>query len=128
MLVRAYRREGPTGSAFSLRKSEDLSELLWQVKRFHSFLWASGGSYSDFLIHNIDECCWMKDAWPVEARALGGRHYRSDRNGPFVDQNFDHYSVEYTFGDGTKLMLESRNMRDCWQAFASFAHGTKGSA
>ena len=26
--------------------------------------------YSDFLIHNIDECCWMKDAWPVEGRSL----------------------------------------------------------
>ena len=33
------------------------------------FLWASGGCYSDFHIHNIDECCWMKDAWPVEAQA-----------------------------------------------------------
>jgi hypothetical protein len=45
-----------------------------------------------------------------------------------VDQNFDHYTVEYTFADGTKLMLESRNMNDCWQAFASYAHGSKGSA
>ena len=30
------------------------------------------------MIHNIDECCWMKDAWPVEAKAIGGRHYRGD--------------------------------------------------
>ena len=124
MLLRAYRMEGPTGSAFSPRKSEDLSELLWQIKRFHSFLWASGGSYSDFLIHNIDECCWMKNAWPVEAKASGGRHYRGDS----VDQNFDSYSVEYTFGDGAKLMLEGRNIAGCYDEFASYAHGTKGSA
>ena len=25
-------------------------------------------------IHNIDECCWMKDAWPVQAEATGGTH------------------------------------------------------
>ena len=66
----------------------------------------------------------MKDAWPVKAKASGGRHYRGD----YVDQNFDTYSVEYTFADGTKLFLEGRSMAGCHQEFASYAHGTKGSA
>ena len=66
----------------------------------------------------------MKDAWPVKAKALGGRHYRGD----YIDQNFDTYSVEYTFADGTKLFLEGRNIDGCDQEFASYAHGTKGSA
>ena len=101
-----------------------MSELLYQIRNFHCFLWACGGCYSDFLIHNIDECCWMKDAWPVEAKATGGRHYRGDN----VDQNFDHYSVEYTFDDGTKLFLEGRTIAGCHNEFASYAHGTKGSA
>ena len=35
---------------------------------------------------------------------LGGRHYRGDS----VDQNFDNYSVEYTFADGTKLFFFGR--------------------
>src|SRR5439155_11637833 len=46
----------------------------------------------------------------------------------FVDQNFDTYSTEYTFGDGTKLYLEGRCMTGCHQEFASYAHGTKGAA
>ncbi|HXG08442.1 MAG TPA: Gfo/Idh/MocA family oxidoreductase [Gemmataceae bacterium] len=124
ILLRAYRMHGPVGSCFTLPKPEGISELLYQVRNFHSFLWASGGSFSDFLIHNIDECCWMKDAWPVQAKASGGRHYR----GNYVDQNFDTYSVEYTFADGTKLYLEGRNINGCHQEFASYAHGTKGSA
>src|SRR5438445_10627564 len=66
----------------------------------------------------------MKDAFPVQAKAIGGRQYR----GRFIDQNFDHYSVEYSFADGAKLTLEGRNTPDCWQEFASYAHGTKGSA
>lgn len=127
-LLRAYRVKGPEATQYSHKKPDNIPELHYQIRRFHSFLWASGGSFSDFLIHNIDECCWIKDAWPVEARGIGGRHYRSDGGGEFVDQNFDHYTVEYTFADGTKLMLESRNMNDCWQAFASYAHGSKGSA
>ena len=95
MMLRAYRNQGP-----------------------------SGGGFSDFLIHNIDECCWMKDAWPVKAHAIGGRHYRND----CVDQNFDSYAVEYTFADGTKLLLNGRTIPGCKTEFASYAHGTKGSA
>jgi predicted dehydrogenase len=134
-LLRAYRQKGREAKEFSERwnPSDGISELLYQIKRFHSFLWASGGCYSDFLIHNIDECCWMKDDFPIEARASGGRLYRDlpgqkSKGGRFVDQNFDHYSVEYTFRDGAKLLLEGRNIEGCDQQFASYAHGTKGAA
>jgi predicted dehydrogenase len=122
--MRAYRMIPVFANAAVTRRTENLSELLWQIRRFHSFLWASGGIYSDAYIHNIDECCWMKGAWPVEAQASGGRHYRGD----CVDQNFDNYSVEYTFPDGTKLLLYARTMNGCYDEFASFAQASKGSA
>jgi predicted dehydrogenase len=123
-LLRAYRMAGPTAHAFAGPKPADMSELLYQIQEFHAFLWASGGAYSDFLIHNIDECCWMKDKWPVEAKGLGGRHYR----GNYIDQNFDTYAVEYTFDDGSKLQLSGRTMDGAYGEFASYAHGTKNSA
>jgi predicted dehydrogenase len=122
--MRAYRMTGPVGSAFSEKWPGSPSELLWQIQRFHSFIWASGGCFNDFYIHVIDHCCWMKNAWPVKAQALGGRHYR--QNG--VDQNFDSYSVEYTFADGAKLIMDGRCMVGCSQFYSSYAHGTKGSA
>jgi len=67
----------------------------------HSFLWASGGLFMDCLIHNIDECCWVKDAWPVRAQGSGGRLYR----GKNIGQNFDHYSIGYTSADGARLFV-----------------------
>jgi predicted dehydrogenase len=125
VLLRAYRIAGPTAHEVALPKPADFpSELLYQIQKFHAFLWASGGSFSDFLIHNIDECCWMKDAWPVEAKGFGGRHYRGD----YIDQNFDTYTTEYTFADGSKMMLEGRTIAGCYPEFASYAHGSKGSA
>jgi len=124
--MRAYRLGSQSTNAYAPARSADdraeLSELLYQVRRFHSFLWASGGVYSDYYIHQIDECSWMKGAWPIEAHAVGGRHYR----GESVDQNFDNYSVEYTFPDGTKLFYFGRNMSGADPGFASYAHGTKG--
>ncbi|XZE53318.1 Gfo/Idh/MocA family protein [Planctomycetaceae bacterium SH139] len=121
-MLRAYRMAGPTGSAACGPKPEGMSELMYQIRNFHAFLWLSGGAVSDFLIHNIDESCWMKGAWPTEAIALGGRHYRGDD----VDQNFDSYAIEYTFEDGAKLFVDGRTIPGCKQEFASFAHGTKG--
>ena len=82
-LLRAYRVVGPTGSAFAKANAGGMTELQYQIRNFHAFLWLSGGAYSDFLIHNIDECCWMKNAWPVEAKGYGGRRYR----GHYDDNN-----------------------------------------
>ncbi len=120
--LRAYRMG--SGGGMTGPKPPEMSELLYQVRRFHSFLWASGGVYSDFYIHQIDECSWMKDAWPIKAQAVGGRHYRGNN----VDQNFDTYAVEYTYPDGTKLFYYGRQMPGCHNEFASYAHGTKGTA
>jgi len=122
--IRAYRQTGPVGVAFVPPKPNDISELLYQIRKFHGFMWASGGCYSDFLIHNIDECCWVKDAWPVKAEAAGARTYRDD----CIDQNFDIYSVEYTFPDGSKFFLGGRNIDGCKSEFASYVHGSKNSA
>ncbi|WP_437222094.1 Gfo/Idh/MocA family protein [Planctomicrobium sp. SH661] len=123
-LLRAYRMHGPEGSAFVPPYTGNISEVLYQVAHFHGFLWVSGGCFSDFYIHNIDECCWMKDDFPVTAQASGGRHYRDD----YVDQNFDNYSVEYTFKDGCKMFVFGRTMPNVKQEFGTYVHGSKGCA
>ncbi|MHB1035629.1 MAG: Gfo/Idh/MocA family protein [Pirellulales bacterium] len=124
VLIRGYRMHGPLGSMQAAPKPADMPEVAYQIRRFHSFLWASGGCFSDFYIHIIDHCGWMKGAWPVQAQALGGRHYR----GNYVDQNFDVYSVEYTFPDETRFIMDGRCIAGCNDIYNSFAHGTKGTA
>ncbi len=129
MLMRGYRMHGPVGSFASPRKPEGITDLMYQISRFHSFLWASGGSYSDFLIHHIDHCCWMKNAWPIKVQSLGGRHYKNSPEGePYVDQNFDTYSAEYIFEDGARFIMDGRCMTGCNDIYSSYAHGTKGMA
>jgi len=122
ILQRGYRMGGRACTTGP--KPDNMSELLYQIQRFHSFIWASGGMYSDFYIHIIDHLGWMKNAWPVKAQVLGGRHYRGDS----VDQNFDHYAVEYTYADGTKFDFDGRAMTGCKGIYSSYLHGTKGMA
>jgi len=127
--MRGYRMHGPVGYFASTPKPGDMSELYYQIQRFHSFLWASGGNYSDFYIHIIDHLCWMKNDWPVRAQALGGRHYRQSPEGvTYVDQNFDIYAVEYTFADGAKMFFDGRCMTGCKDIYGSYIHGSKGVA
>ena len=129
MLSRGYRMHGPAGYSQSVRKPENVSDLEYQIRRFHSFLWASGGCFNDFYIHIIDQACWMKDAVPIKAQALGGRHYKVSNEGvPFVDQNFDTYSVEYTFADGSKFFFDGRCVEGAHGIYSSYIHGTKGIA
>lgn len=133
--ARAYRTGGRGGLAIPGgggagrggrgNREQPASELLFQVQRFHAFLWASGGIFSDYNIHQVDEVCWMKDAWPTKASGVGGRHYR----GESLDQNFDSYAVEYTFPDGTKFTFNGRHIDvPANNEFASYVHGAKGVA
>ena len=119
-LVRAYRMGGNHRAA---PRKPDENELLWQIGRGGrvSFLWISGGLFGELTIHQIDEICWIKDAWPVEAHGVGGR--AADNKS--VGQIFDSYSIEYTFADGTKALAVARYSSNCYNDFATYVHGTK---
>jgi len=112
-----------------LPKPKNDNEMLYQILNFHSFIWASGGNYSDFYIHIIDHLGWIKGSWPIKAQALGGRHYRQSPEGVmYVDQNFDTYAVEYTYADGSKFNMDGRCIEGAQEFYASYLHGTKGFA
>jgi predicted dehydrogenase len=132
LLLRGYRMQGGGGACIPRaldRRGKDLTEVMYQISRFHSFLWLSGGSYNDFYIHHIDHLCWMKSAWPVKAQGLGGRHYKKNADSiEYVDQNFDTYAVEYTFADGAKMYMDGRGIPGAKPVYNSWAQGTKGIA
>lgn len=129
LFMRGYRMHGPAGYSHSLPKPADISDLDYQVRRFHSFIWASGGCFSDFYIHHIDHLSWIKGSWPVKAQAVGGKHFKvNDQGVGFVDQNLDAYAVEYTFADGSKMFFDGRCMNNTHGIYSSYVHGTKGVA
>ena len=116
-----YREHNPPHNLDLAPGPQGMSELLWQIKRFHSFLWASGGIFSDYCVHHIDEACWMKGAWPVKAMAIGARQIRAKID----DQNFDNYGIEYTFDDGAKFFYTCQAMKDCDSKFGLWGQGSK---
>jgi len=121
-LIRANRLGGARWLA---NQGDNANKLISQLQfgRIH-LLWVGSGHMVDNLIHQIDECCWIKNAWPVSAVGMGGRVPRSEDLG----QNIDVYSIEYTFADGTKAFCGFRRMNKTYSEFATFIHGTKCAA
>jgi predicted dehydrogenase len=121
-LIRANRLGGATWLGSQGSASNDLMSQL-QFGRIHLY-WIGSGHMVDNLIHQIDECCWVKDAWPVSAIGMGGRVPESEDHG----QNIDVYSIEYTFADGTKAFCGFRRINETRSDFATYIHGTKRAA
>ena len=117
--LRIYRVHGPVHCPLLPKNA---NELVFQLQHPNSFTWVSSGFFIDWHCHNIDVACWVKGAWPVSAQGMGGRCYEQ------AGSQFDHYTVEYTFADGTKLLAFSRHMNNCWNTYTDYAHGSKGSA
>lgn len=121
-LIRANRLGGTGWLTNQGPKSNELMSQL-DFGRIHLY-WLGSGHMVDYLIHQIDECCWIKDAWPVEAVGFGGRVPGSRDCG----QNLDVYSIEYTFADGTKAFCGFRRINKTSSDFATYIHGTKCAA
>lgn len=116
----AYRMHAPVG--FTAKDPKE-TELAHQIRNYSNFTWLNGSFLLDWLIHNIDICCWIKGSWPVSAQGQGGRQVRTK-----PDQLFDQYSVEFTFADGTRMSGQGRHMQNAWGFFGVVVHGAKGSA
>lgn len=116
----AYRMHGPVGLG---SRGPNMTEVGHQIANYSCFTWLNGSFIVDWLIHNIDVCCWVKGAWPVSAQGMGGRQGRSEN-----DQLFDHYFSEYSFPDGTRLAAQGRHQTGCYEFFGDIIQGTKGSA
>ena len=118
--VYAYRMHGPVKVS---KRTPDMSELAYQIANYSCFTWLNGSFFVDWLIHNIDVSCWIKDAWPVSVQGMGGRQVRQD-----PDQLFDHYMAEYTFPDGSRVVAQGRHINNSWDYFGVNAQGAKGCA
>ncbi len=94
-----------------------------QLRNYNSFTWISGSPTVDWMVHNIDICCWSKGEHPTWCQGTGGRQVRMEK-----DELYDHLDVEYHFDDGVRMMVQTRHLPNTWTSFRAVIHGSKGSA
>ena len=115
LLVRATRA---CGGNFLAKPPADADQVAWQIGHRMHFLWCTSGVLLEMLIHQIDECCWIMDGWPVSATGKGTMANRPDN----CSQNLNDYSIEYTYANGGKAVVASVD------PFATFIEGSKRAA
>jgi predicted dehydrogenase len=114
--IRADRLGGRRWMGSQGEKSNTFTEQLKFGKI--NLMYVGSGHMVDNLIHQIDECCWLMDDWPVSCHGMGGREVGSDDHG----QNMDIYSMEFTFPNGKKAFCGFRRANKGFSEFATFVH------
>ena len=106
-------------------RSQTANELAYQIKNWHFFDWMWAGATGGLQIHNSDIVHWVKGEYPVSVQGIGGRI------GPAVPgtgDSYNHFFLEYIYGDGSRLYDEIRTIDRTMRKGGSWFTGTKGTA
>lgn len=113
------------GPVRQIPRQQGQTELEYQLRNWRYFNWLWAGSPAGLQIHNTDIVNWVKGSYPVRAQGIGGR---SSLSGPDCGDIFDHFFIEYEYGDGTKLNSQIRHISGTWNKGGAYFQGTSGTA
>ena len=132
------------------------TEMQYQMRNWYHFVWLCGDNICEQHVHNLDIGNWIHGkgdpmAHPITANAQGGRQVPACPEEirrtapPYADQEawwawyeknkgacnrygqaWDHFFVEYTYADGSKMFSQCRHIANCWDNVSEHVHGTNG--
>jgi predicted dehydrogenase len=74
-------------------------------------------------VHNLDVMNWALGSHPVKCVGMGGRAARTD---PMFGDIYDHFSVEYEYPNGVRVLSMCRQTEGAAESVAERVVGTKG--
>ena len=77
------------------------SDMEWQIRCWPYFVWLSGDHIVEQHLHNMDVINWAIGSHPVSCIGMGGRQ---SRTGPEFGNIWDHFTVEYEYPNGVRVM------------------------
>ena len=112
-----------SGSISGPTRRADETEMEYQLRHWPYFTWLSGDHFVEQSVHAIDLACWIANACPLQAQAVGGRQVRVGKG---TGQIFDHGVVEYEYPDNCRCIAFARQSPGCYEHVGQYAQGTKG--
>jgi predicted dehydrogenase len=106
-------------------RQESMTEMEYQMRNWYYFNWLCGDHIVEQHIHNLDVCNWAQRDYPISAQGQGGREVRTGKDHGEI---FDHHMVEFTYGNGARMLSQCRHIGSCWSSVSEHAHGTLGTA
>lgn len=114
-----------SAGVWTRERRPEWNEMTFQMRNWYYFNWICGDHIVEQHIHNLDVGNWVMDDVPASAQGMGGREVRT---GNQHGEIYDHFAVEYTYGDGRKMFSQCRHQPRTKATVNEFAQGTLGSA
>ncbi len=102
------------------RRQPGWSDMEAMIRDRANWIWQTGDSIVNLLVHNIDIVNWFFEKHPVKANGFGGRHRR--RSGDM----YDFFSVDFTFDDQRTVNGATREIDGCSNGEGEIIFGTRG--
>jgi len=99
-----------TGELWNHGRKPEWSDMEWQCRNWLYFTWLSGDHIVEQHIHNLDVMNWAIGSHPEKCVGIGGRQVRTD---PAYGHIFDHFTIEYEYPNGVRLMSMCRQSDNC---------------
>lgn len=135
----AQLREGLVGRPVALRiyrngggrrgrpRSRGQGELEYQLRNWGFFAWLGGDQLVERQTQNLDVGNWLMGQTPVAVNAQGGWRCQS-RNGRTFGDTCNQFFCEYSYGDGTRMFSQCRQLPNCWNNVSEHVHAAQGRA
>jgi predicted dehydrogenase len=108
---------------WAVNRDPQMSDVEWMLRNWQYFTMLAGDHIVEQHIHNLDVANWVLNAHPVKAMGMGGRQVRTD---PLYGHIYDHFSVEYEYPNGVKLLSACRQQDGTASRVTERVTGTKG--
>jgi predicted dehydrogenase len=113
------------GDLWVRKREPNMTEMEWQCRNWLYFSWLSGDHIVEQHVHNIDVVNWAMGSMPKNVMGMGGRQVRVASE---YGNIFDHFAVEYEYGNGVRVASQCRQTKGCAERIAERIVGTKGVA
>ncbi len=92
-------------------RQENWTDMEYQMRNWYYQNWLSGDYLVEMIVHSLDMMSWaMGDKLPLQATGTGGRQARVDK---MYGNIYDHFAIEYEYGNGIRGFSFSRQQAGC---------------
>ena len=96
------------------------SDMEYMIRNRGNWIWLTGDTVVNMLVHTIDVLNWFFGKYPVKATGFGGRHRRH------VGDMYDFFSVDFSFDNEKRFQGMCRQIDGCDNSNGVLIFGTEG--
>lgn len=96
------------GELWYKQRQPDWNDMQYHLRNWYYYNWLSGDFIVEMFIHSLDMITWaMGEKMPLSATGTGGRQWRTDEK---YGNIYDHFAVEYDYGNNVKGYAFTRQL------------------